>query len=173
MYGRKKAARILWFVGLFLAITGVDIISWAFKSLSSSSIMGLPRSFELGPGETDFYREYSYFHDITDIIVTLDLHPSMTYAFNMTKIQGNWTYIESGAGHDAFSVAPPSRGVYELTLLFHADENASDKLKGSVMRSVNSWQNDELYVYLGSSLAIPGLVLLLSSFLLKGVKNAL
>ena len=173
MYGRKKVARILWFVGLFLAITGVAIISWAFKYLPSGTIMGSPRSFELGPGETDFYREYAYFYDITDMIVTLDLHPSMTYAFNMTKIQGDWTYIKSGAGHDAFSVAPPSRGVYELTLLFHADENASDKLKGSVMRSVNTRQNSETYLYLGSSLAIPGLVLLLSSFLLKGVKNAL
>jgi hypothetical protein len=171
MYGRRKAARILWFVGLFLAITGVAIVSWAFKSLSGGRIFGLPTSFELNPGETDFRREYAYFHDVTNMIITLDLPPSMTYAFNMTKIEGNWTHVESGAGHDAFSVAPPSRGVYELTLLVHADEDASDKLKGSVMRSVSSWENGEIYLYLASSLAIPGLALILLSFLLRGVKN--
>jgi len=171
MYGRRKAARILWFVGLFLAITGVAIVSWAFKSLSGGRIFGLPTSFELNPGETDFRRDYAYFHDVTDMIITLDLSPSMTYAFNMTKIGGNWTYVESGAGHDAFSVAPPSRGVYELTLLFHADEDASGKLKGSVMRSVSTRENGEIYLYPASSLAIPGLALILLSFLLRDVKN--
>jgi len=171
MYGRRKAARVLWFVGLFLAITGVAIVSWAFKSLSGGSNIRIPISFELNPGETNFRREYAYFHDVTDMIVTLDLDPSMTYAFNMTKIEGKWTHIESGAGHDAFSIAPPSRGVYELTLLFHADEDASDKLKGSVMWTVSSWENGEVYLYLASSLAIPGLTLILLSFLLRGVKN--
>ncbi|OGD45012.1 hypothetical protein A3K79_01355 [Candidatus Bathyarchaeota archaeon RBG_13_46_16b] len=173
MYGRKKAARIFWFVGLFLAITGVAIISWAFKSLSGGSGTRLPSSFELSPSETRFCREYAYFHDITNMIITLDLHPLMTYAFNITKIQGDWSYVKSGVGHDAFSVAPPSRGVYELTLLFYADENASDRLKGSVMWTVSSWDNGETYLHLGSALAVPGLVLLLSSFLLKDVKNAL
>jgi hypothetical protein len=171
MYGRRKAARILWFVGLFLAVTGVAIASWAFKSPSGGSSIRVPTSFELNPGETDFRREYAYFHDVTDMIITLDLSPSMTYAFNMTKIGGNWTHVESGAGHDAFSVAPPSRGVYELALLVHADEDASDKLKGSVMWSVRSWDNGEIYLYLASSLAISGLALIFLSFLLRGIKN--
>lgn len=172
MYGRKKAARVLWFAGLFLVVTGFAIFTWAFKSLGGGSSLGIPSSFEINPGERKYSREYVYFHDITEIIITLNLHPSITYTFNMTKIGGNWTCKESGAGHSALSVKPPSRGVYELILQFQTNGNDSEKLRGSVMWTVNSWDNNETYLHSSSYIIIIGLAFLLSSFLLKGAKDA-
>ena len=96
----------------------------------------------------------------------------MSYNFNITKIGGNWTYTKSGVGHDAFSVKPPSRGVYEWAWLVQASKDASGELKGSVMEAVDTWGRGEGFLYIGLGLTISGLAFSLSSFLFRGVRSA-
>jgi len=170
MHGRKNAAKVLWFVGLFLVVTGVAIFTWLFQSLGGGGSSG-PILVELNPGESIYRRGYSYYRDITDLTIVTALHPQMSYNFNMTKVGGTWTFNKSGAGHDTFSVKPPIRGVYEWTWLVHAGNDASGKLKGNVMETVNTWGSGESFVFIGLGFAISGLAFLLSSFLLRGVKR--
>lgn len=172
MYGRRNVAKALFFVGIFLAVTGVAITSWAFQSLGGGSSLDFPSPIELNPGESLYRRGYSYYMDITDITITTALHPLMSYSFNITKVGGNWTYTKSGVGHDAFSFKPPSRGIYEWTFLIQASEDAQGKLKGSKMETVNTRGSGESFLHAGLWLTIPGVVFLFLAFLLRGVKNA-
>ena len=165
MLGKKNIVRIISLTGSILLLTGIGIMYWTVQHTGGFTIgADGGGGTRLKPGETEFHREYAYFLESTSIVFTMDLHPQMTYNFNISKIGGNWSYSKNGSGHDVIAFRLPFRGVYEYTFRLRAGEtnNSSDELAGGISSMITTRGVGGDVVFYGAYvLALPGMVLLI------------
>jgi hypothetical protein len=173
MFGGRRALRILWFSGIILTITGLAIASWSLQPAGAGTEISAgvsDRKYE--PGESSYRRVFTYFLDNTTVTVTAALDPSMSYNFSINKIDGNWNFSRSGAGHEVFSFKPPERGVYEYVEVLNASETASRNQSGTLLWTVETHGNRQTYLLPSIIfLIIPGLTLTLILIITGAAKH--
>jgi hypothetical protein len=165
---REKVNKVLFSLGLILLVTSLAISSWTYLPNSKVlyTVPGKGRAYE--PNSIYMERQYGYFLDDTEILVTAQLPPHIRFEFNISKVGDQWRFSRNGAGHVSFTIKLPYRGVYEFSTTIWVGET-EDELVGSIYTSISSSRVGEMYLTYSMYLILPGLVLIAISILRRNI----
>ena len=163
----RGGSKPLFFIGLFIVVTGLGILSWFVRGVAGSSEEGIP--INLGSGEVQYGDTYMYLMDSNRFIITFSVPPNISYTLNISKVGGDWSYSIRGRGHNAFNFRPPYRGVYKLSYNITADNGVNGTLTGVISLSINTGIGGDMLPDIGTYILILGTVLMATSVLIRRV----
>jgi len=161
-------AKTLFFLGLFISLTGFAVYIWGFKNISGLGFGGeyVP-SIELRPGEEFYKRGYVFYLKDTVHRVTFSMDAGVSYRLKISKVYGDWTYSREGSGSDVFTINVPETGVYVWEVYFHADSGLNDPVLVAGTESIETRFGGDIYRFQSILAILIGLLLMIFGYLIR------